>query len=290
MVTVSHQQSRLAPPCRVIIETNVSSQFDASYSASRSTFICAGLSFAVFDDADDRLVKAAIEFIAKGHTAAVIPHHMIRPEAIFFDMDATVIEEESLVEIAKASGKSHEIEEITIAAMAGGMDFKESLRARLTLLKGVDRSLVLSVKPTITKGMKHLSDWCLQHKIPKFLVSGGFVDLAHPVAMELGFKDFRANRFAWHGDKLAGHAEGDILDGEGKRLAVGEWCKIHQIAPKRCIAVGDGANDLLMMNFCGLAAGFSPKKVLWEHIQVANHTGDHRFLIGALAPVNPPMI
>ncbi len=282
MVTVSDHQSWLARPCRIVLESNHLLKIGRS---ADHTFNCGSHSFSVIDEADASTINLALEKIRIGQSAAIIPHQLIRPDALFFDMDATVIEEESLVEIAKASGKQKEIEAMTKAAMAGGMDFKESLRARLALLKGVDRSQVLNVRPTISRGMTHLASWCHQQRIPMFLVSGGFVDLAGPVAQQLGFKDFRANRFAWNGDKLAGDVDGEIVDAAGKRDAVSQWCKIHQLNPKSCIAVGDGANDQLMMSFCGMAAGFSPKKVLWEHLQLANHTGDHRFLVDALVPL-----
>lgn len=290
MVTVSHQQSRLDTPCRVIIETKLSIQLAKTSSDIRSNFACSGKSFNIIDFAENQWISAARDAISQGESAAIIPHHMIRPEALFFDMDATVIEEESLVEIAKVAGKSREIEDMTTAAMGGGMDFKESLKARLALLRGVDRIQVLSVKPTFSRGMTQLAAWCHQNHIPMFLVSGGFVDLAGPIAAQLGFKDYRANRFAWNGDKLAGEVEGEIIDAAGKRNAVSAWCNIHGFSPERCLAIGDGANDLLMMDFCGLAAGFSPKKVLWEHLEIANHTLDHRFLIDAFAPIRSPMM
>jgi phosphoserine phosphatase len=288
MVTVSDQQSRLAMPSRVILETSLIKKSDLSTSRPDATFHCAGKSFSCINQAEAKVIELAIDAINQGYSAAVIPHHFIRPDAIFFDMDATVIKEESLVEIADAAGKKKEIEDLTTAAMAGGLDFKESLKARLLLLRGLDRNIVLSVRPTLSNGMIQLASWCHQHQIPIFLVSGGFVDLAGPVAKQLGFKDFRANRFAWDGDRLAGFVDGDIVDGEGKRTAVNHWCQIHNLDPKRCIAVGDGANDRLMMDLCGLSVGFLPKKVLWSFLRMSNHTGDHRLLMDALAPIQRP--
>ncbi len=283
MVTVSDQQSRLDGPCRVVLESHLLSK--SSTPADDVSFICAGKNFSRHDYADQNAIKMAFEAINLGFSAAVIPHTIINPQALFFDMDATVIAEESLVEIANAAGKKREVEEITAAAMAGGLDFKESLRARLVILRGTDRSQILNIKPSISKGMTELSTWCHQQRIPMFLISGGFVDLAGPIAMQLGFKDFRANRFAWDGDRLAGHVEGPIIDAEGKRAAVSQWCQVHNLDPKRCIAVGDGANDKLMMDFCGVAVGFSPKKVLWPFLHLANHTGDHRLILEVLAPL-----
>jgi phosphoserine phosphatase len=241
-------------------------------------------SFVVTDHPSSELISRARAEMSTGNSAAVIPLRLLCPDAIFFDMDATVIAEESLVELATVAGKEKEVLALTEKAMAGGMDFKESLRRRLAILSGLRRDQVLGIQPTINPGMKTLADWCHQHNIPIFLVSGGFVDLAEPVAKSLGFLDFKANRFAWKDDRLTGDVDGEIVDGRGKCEAISRWCTIHHLDPHLCVAVGDGANDLPMMAMCGLAVGFSPKKTLWSHLDVANHTGDHSFLVQCLDP------
>jgi phosphoserine phosphatase len=201
------------------------------------------------------------------------------PQAIFFDMDATVIAEESLVEVAKAAGKEAEVATLTAQAMAGGMDFAESLRLRLSILKGTHRSVVLGIRSHLNPGIRALADSMHARGVKLFLVSGGFMDLAVPVAKGLRFTDVCANRFAWNGDVLAGDVEGDIVGAEGKRAAVERWCIVHRLDPKLCIAVGDGANDQNMMGICGLAVGYEPKKALWDKIAVCNAIGDHELLL-----------
>ena len=277
MASIHHKQSGMKPSYRVVLE---SSEIDSASSAdTRREFSIRGTSYTVIDSASNALINAAHTVIKSGGTAAVIDSTRVIPEAMFFDMDATVIAEESLVEIAKAAGKEREIAELTEKAMAGGMDFKESLRLRLGILKGLRRDQVLAIKPTFNDGIKDLTTWCHDHKIPIFLISGGFVDLAGPVAEILGFKEFKANRFAWNGDLMAGHVEGDIIDGLAKKSAVEHWCKQYGFNPSHCVAVGDGANDLPMMELVGLSVGFCPKKTLWAHLNVSNHTGDHRLLL-----------
>lgn len=287
MVTVPHQQSRLAGPCRAILASELFQSMSLGKNLVAHEFRCAGHLFTAVDHAPQNLIAITLQAIHEGKTAAVIPHQILNPDAIFFDMDATVIHEESLVEIAKAVGKEREIFELTERAMAGGMDFKESLRQRLIILRGIHRDQILAITPSISPGMKQLAEWCHQQQVPLFLVSGGFVDLAGPVAQQLGFKDFKANRFAWTGELMDGRVDGDIVDGNGKRDAVKDWCTVFNFDPKRCIAVGDGANDRIMMDYCGLAVGFEPKKALWQHLEVANHTGDHRFLMHAMFPAQP---
>ena len=284
MVTISDKQSRLEHPTRVVLKTENLNQSPLSHSIIDKQFSCAGTSFSIISKAQPDVISLALQSIKNGESAAAIPFELLTPSAIFFDMDATVIAEESLVEIAKSVGKEREIDEITSKAMAGGMDFKESLRLRLAMLKGIHRNQILSVVPTLSHGMKQLADWCHKNEIPMFLVSGEVVDLAGPVSHSLGFEDFKANRFAWSDDEMAGHVEGEIIDAAGKRDAVKDWCKVHHLEPSRCICVGDGANDRLMMEICGLAVGFNPKKALWPSLHVANHTGDHRFLLDALMP------
>ena len=267
---------------RVVLEAKKSLVSSARGSGSAREFKVAGRLYAVTDNAPSELIAEARAEILKGHTAAVIEPEPFKPQAFFFDMDATVIREESLVEISKIAGKYKEVQALTEKAMTGGMDFKASLRQRLAILAGLHRDQILSLQPTITPGMKTLAEWCLGLNIPMFLVSGGFVDLAGPVAASLGFLDYKANHFTWKEDRLAGLSDENIVDAQGKCEAILHWCAIHNLDPLRCVAVGDGANDLPMMNLCGLACGFSPKATLWPHLDVANHSGDHRFLLNCM--------
>jgi phosphoserine phosphatase len=283
MVTVHHQQGRLAGPSRVVLESRHWENPRNQASQIVSRFRCGQREFVMIRNASPDLIDMAREAMIRGETAAVITETVCPPKAMFFDMDATVIAEESLVEIARVCGKQEEIEALTTRAMAGGMDFKESLRLRLSILKGLTRDQVLSIQPTICRGMTDISFWAKEQQIPLFLISGGFVDLAEPIARQLEFRDFKANRFAWDQDIMAGDCDGPILDGHGKRDAVLAWCQHLGIAPTACVTIGDGANDRLMMEVSGLAVGFCPKKTLWPILDVANHTGDHRFLIHCLS-------
>ena len=247
----------------------------AHFSINGETYYC-------FDQPSRDHISAARRAIDAGQSAGIIAGESQSPEAIFFDMDGTVIEEESLVEIAKSLKKEDEIDRLTELAMTGAMDFKTSLQARLRILKGLTRSQVLKIKPTLCTGILQFADWCHQHKIKIFLISGGFQELAAPVAKQLGCVDFLANRFSWDGDIMQGRIDGDIIDGQGKQLAVLSWIKTFGFQTSRTVVVGDGANDLLMMKASGLAVGFRPKPILWPDLQIANHTGDHRFLLESL--------
>lgn len=248
-------------------------------------FSVASRAFVVMWSGHSKHVQLARQLIQSGETAGVMPHAVLRPQAIFFDMDATVIAEESLVEIAKAAGKEREIAELTQRAMAGGMDFATSLRARLRILKGLKRPVIEEVGHTLNPGIQDLCNLCHKLKIPMFLVSGGFVDLAGPLAARLGFQGFAANQFLWEGDTMAGDIQGTLLDGQGKLETISHWCKTYSYDPARCIAVGDGANDLAMMHHCGASVGFLPKPALWPHLSISNQTGSHALLATILSSV-----
>lgn len=272
----------MSSAARVILNDKVVSREKLNQNGMTS-FVVNKTLFWRIDRPTSKHLNLAYEEIHSGESAGVIPVGLVHPAAIFFDMDATVIQEESLVEIAKIAGKEAEIEALTNVAMSGQMDFSESLRARLKILAGLRKSQLKDIQPTICPGMQELADWCHKKAIRIFLVTGGFLELAAPVAHKLGFTDFKSNLFAWNGDLMQGHTEGAIIDAAGKKQAVIDWCNSLSISISNTIAVGDGANDRLMLKASGMAVGFRPKQVLWPHLDFANHTGDHRFLLSALS-------
>jgi phosphoserine phosphatase len=201
-------------------------------------------------------------------------------EAIFFDMDATAILEESLVEIARLADLGVEVERITRRAMAGELDFQAALRARVALLAGRDATLLDEVRARLTPapGLREIVSAARQRGLPVFLVSGGFHELADEFGRAVGFTSVHANRFGIADGKFTGEVVGPIVDAEGKRAWVERLCAKHRLDPARVAAVGDGANDLPMLQAVGVAVGFCPKRVLWPHLDALNATGDHRFL------------
>lgn len=272
----------MSSAARVILNDRVISREKLNHKGM-SSFIINDQLFWRIDQPKSEHLNLASDEIRSGESAGIIPALVIHPTAIFFDMDATVIEEESLVEIAKLAGKQAEVEALTNIAMSGQMDFSESLRARLKILTGLRKSELNNIKPTLCSGMQNLANWCHKKGIRIFLITGGFREFADPVAQILGFTDFKSNRFAWNGDLMQGEVEGAIIDANEKKQAVFDWCMSLGIDPLHTVAVGDGANDQLMLKACGMAVGFRPKRVLWPHLDFANHTGDHRFLLAALS-------
>lgn len=223
-------------------------------------------------------VRTLIQQLFKRYRAiGVSPVERVR--AVFFDMDATVIKQESIVELAACVGKSTEVEAITEQAMRGELDFRTSLIKRVAVLAGLPAAETLNRVVTglvLQPGIQDLLAFCRQIGVPCFMVSGGFTAIAQPIADQLGFTGCRANVLGIAGGQLTGAVEGTIIDATAKHAYVLEICKelglgLHQVA-----AVGDGANDRMMLEAVGVAVGFEPKDVLLPYLSaVTNH---HAFL------------
>jgi phosphoserine phosphatase len=196
----------------------------------------------------------------------------VRPyQAIFFDMDSTVIGQESIVELARHAGKSDEVHAITEQAMAGQLDFNDALRQRVATLKGQPVSIYDDVKEvlTINPGMVNFAEQAKEHHCELYLISGGFHELAESIANRLAFDGFKANILDRDGDQLTGRVDGDIVNGETKYEFVQKVCQEKGFQARDIVAIGDGANDLKMLSYAGLAIGYHPKDVLIPHINGA---------------------
>lgn len=202
------------------------------------------------------------------------------PKALFFDMDSTVIEQESIVEMARYIGKSEEVSRITEAAMAGKIPFLDSLYERLALLNGVPATIFQEIftRLTLTKGIEALLKFSIARGFKNFLVSGGFTDLAEPLARRLGFTQAHSNRLEVLDGKLTGKIIGAVIDGAAKASFVKEQMQRLNFSANDIIVVGDGANDIPMMALAGCAVGFRPKTILYPHVHVCVGSGDHLFL------------
>jgi len=206
-------------------------------------------------------------------------------KAVFFDMDSTVIRQESIIELAKAAGKEAEVARITDQAMAGLLDFTSALRERVKMLGGLPDSIISKVAKTLTinPGMPDFCKEAKTKKIKLFLVSGGFNALASGIARELAFDGFIANELDSENNTLTGRLRGAVINAESKAQFLMETCTKLGIHLNDTLVVGDGANDLLMMQAAGAAIGYFPKSILLPHIAGAIFNGhDHRALIHAL--------
>jgi phosphoserine phosphatase len=200
---------------------------------------------------------------------------------IAFDMDSTLINIECIDEIADAAGRKAEVAAITEAAMRGEItDFKDSLRRRVALLKGVPEAALHEVfeqRLRLNPGAKTLVDTCKAHGMKVLLVSGGFTFFADRVCELLNIDYARSNVLAIDNGHLTGDVVtqdwGDICDGAEKRKMLLHICAEMGISPKQAIAMGDGANDLLMMGEAGLSVAYHAKPKVREQAMVAINDG-----------------
>ena len=200
---------------------------------------------------------------------------------IAFDMDSTLINIECVDEIADAAGRKPEVAAITEAAMRGEIaDYKESLRQRVALLKGVTMAhleQVYSNRLRLNPGAAALVVACKQAGMKVLLVSGGFTYFTDRIRDRLGIDFTRSNVLAQRDGVLTGRLVdqpwGDICDGAEKRKMLLQTCADLGIAPRQTIAMGDGANDLPMMGEAGLSVAYHAKPKVREQAMVAINSG-----------------
>lgn len=200
---------------------------------------------------------------------------------IAFDMDSTLINIECIDEIADAVGLKTQVAAITEATMRGEIaDFKESLRRRVALLKGVSVASMEQVyreRLKLNPGAAELVHACKAEGMAVLLVSGGFTFFADRIRDELGIDYTRANVLEIENGLLTGKTVdqpwGDICDGAEKRKMLLETCALLGVNPLQAIAMGDGANDLPMMGVAGLSVAYHAKPKVRDQAMVAINAG-----------------
>ena len=182
---------------------------------------------------------------------------------VVLDVDSTLIEDEVIELLAAEAGSHDEVAEITRQAMNGRLDFSESLRARVATLAGLPVSVFETVgrRIRVTDGVPGLVEGVHRAGGAIGVVSGGFHELLDPLAERLGLDYWRANRLGVDGDgaTLDGTVHGTIVDAATKADTLREWADGAGVDLSRCIAVGDGANDMPMMEIAGLSVAFDAK-------------------------------
>ena len=195
----------------------------------------------------------------------------IRPKLISFDMDSTLICQEVIDEIAREKGCYDEVAAITEAAMRGELDFDQSLTKRVSCLKGLSEARLARVfeQLTFSPGAEKLLQQLNQWQIKTIILSGGFDFFAEKIAAKLCIKNYYANRLEIQKGRLTGKVIPPIMNAQSKAEHLIKIALRENIALENTVAVGDGANDLLVLNQAGLGIAWHAKPAVNKQADVA---------------------
>lgn len=189
-----------------------------------------------------------------------------------FDMDSTLITIECIDELADFAGKKAEVAAVTEAAMRGELDYRESLRRRLGLLAGLDARVlaqVFSERLRLSPGVPELLEAARGAGLRTAILSGGFTYFTERLRIEQGFDFATSNELEISGGKLTGHVVGEIVDAEAKATHLARLRDKFGLKKEQVIAIGDGANDLLMMAEAGLSVAYCAKPAVRNQASIA---------------------
>lgn len=232
---------------------------------------CAGLQAEAIEDIlRDALEDAPVDVVV--HQA----DEARRRKLLIADMDSTIITVECLDELADFAGKKLEVSAITERAMRGELVFEASLRERIALLAGLPESALhdaYAERVRLTPGARTLVRTMAANGAHTVLVSGGFTYFTERVAAAAGFHAQRANRLLFKNGGLAGVAD-PILGREAKLQALLEFCSVYGLQTDQAMAIGDGANDLAMIQAAGMGLAFHAKPVVAQAARARIDHGD----------------
>jgi phosphoserine phosphatase len=203
---------------------------------------------------------------------------------VVLDVDSTLIEEEVIELLADEAGSLDEVADITARAMAGELDFGRSLVERVATLTGLDAAALerVSASVTLTRGAGELVAGIHAAGGVVAVVSGGFHEFVDPLAAELGLDAHRANRLEVIDSILTGRTTGAVIDAAAKRDALLEWAHRFEVPLTRTVAVGDGANDLAMMEAAALSIAFDAKPLVRDAAHLSLPERDLSAVLGVL--------
>lgn len=183
---------------------------------------------------------------------------------VVFDMDSTLIQAEVIVELAKLAGVGDQVNDITESAMRGEIDFQESFRQRIALLKGLpeEQLVKLTKELPLTEGADLVTKTLKSLGYKLGILSGGFRFVGEYLQDRLGFDYMYANELHIENGVVTGNVVGDIIDGDKKATLLRQLAQKENIALEQTIAVGDGANDLPMISIAGLGVAFNAKPIV----------------------------
>ena len=187
------------------------------------------------------------------------------------DVDSTFIQQEAIELLAAKAGVLEQVAAITASAMRGELDFEQSLRARVALLKGLPESAIgeVQMEISLTDGAQNLVETLHGEGHSVSLVSGGFIDIIEPMIKTMSIKYYKANKLEIVEGVLTGGLIGQVVDRAAKAEALREFAKASAVSIENTVAIGDGANDLDMMAAAGLSIAFNAKPIVVEAADLA---------------------
>jgi phosphoserine phosphatase len=230
-----------------------------------------------FRDAVTSLVAGDV-FLARAQLAGN------QKRLVIMDVDSTVIKNEVIELLAAKAGQAAEVKRITDAAMAGELDFAESLRTRVQTLEGLSTDVLQQVYSEIeyTPGARELCTILARHGVELALVSGGFTEIVEWIAQDLGITHYKANQLEFVNGALTGMIKGAIVDRATKAQTLEGLAFQLGISLSDCVAIGDGANDLDMIALAGIGIAFNAKPIVQTSADVSINTPDLRAALFAM--------
>ncbi|MEO9633955.1 MAG: phosphoserine phosphatase SerB [Parasphingorhabdus sp.] len=257
------------------IQSALASLNEAGATTTRQSDLIDGRVIDFFFDGDPVAARAHLEKIGGQIDIAVQPESNRIKKLLISDMDSTMITVECIDELADYAGIKPQIAEITERAMQGELDFAEALHGRVALLKGLDSAAIqqcLGERVKTMPGAETLVQTMVGSGAATILVSGGFTKFAKPVAQAIGFESFHANVLGEEDGALTGILDGPIVDSARKDELLQSISQSADIPLALCMAVGDGANDIPMLQRAGLGVAYHAKPKAAQAADVAiNH-------------------
>lgn len=211
-------------------------------------------------------------------------HNFTGNKMIVFDMDSTLIDAETIDELARAAGVVSKVEEITKKAMYGDLDFEQALIERVRLLKGLSLETALNAvnKIDLMPGAAELILYVKSRGYKTAMISGGFTICADTIGKMLGIDFIVSNELLVEDGCLTGKVVGPITQSDSKAKVFEELTRLNGVRPGQCVVVGDGANDACVFERAGFAIAFNPKPILREYADVVITKKDLKAVIPVL--------
>ena len=271
----------IANPDRPVLTPQLVDKASHSINARTVYWLCDGVAcdIPLGDNIGTEKAKQALRAALQGEPVdfAVQIQDKRRKKLLVADMDSTMIGQECIDELADVAGLRDYISDITRRAMNGEIAFEPALRERVSLLKGLPLSIIDDVienRITLTNGGKELIATMRGNGAYTALVSGGFTLFTKKIANAIGFDEHNANELVVEDGHLAGLVNEPILGKQAKLEKLEELCKKLNISPEDAMAVGDGANDLAMLNRAGSGVALHAKPLVAEAASIRIDYGD----------------